>query len=97
MSWTQGTEDWGACGAAFAELGLGLNVSKANAYGVLSPPAGASVSKANIYSVLSPLPAGINVSKAVVYSVLNPVVSTKTRPLVNPPIVSGLIEGGLIC
>jgi hypothetical protein len=52
-------------------VGTGVNVSKANAYGVASPAKGASLSKANAYAAVAP-PAGVAASRAVLYAVLAP-------------------------
>ena len=52
MSWTQASDDWGCCVAAFTEIQTGINVSKVNAYSVLAQPLGISVSKVNVYAVL---------------------------------------------
>jgi hypothetical protein len=51
-------------------VATGVNVSKGNLYGALSPPAGETVSKANLYGAFSP-PLGVNVSKAIVYAVVS--------------------------
>lgn len=51
-------------------MATGINVSKANIYGVLTPSEGISVSKAVAYAVIQPLDPGINVSKALIYAVL---------------------------
>jgi hypothetical protein len=69
MSWTQATEDWGECVAAFFEIRTGESVSKVNVYSVLDVPSGESVSKVNVYSVLD-VPSGESVSKVNVYTVL---------------------------
>jgi hypothetical protein len=61
-------------------MATGVNVSKANLYAVLSPPAGVNVSKANLYAVLSP-PAGVGVSKANLYAVLYPTPSSPALPM----------------
>jgi hypothetical protein len=50
-------------------MATGVNVSKGNLYGAVSPPTGDGVSKANLYAVLAP-PIGVNVSKANLYAVL---------------------------
>jgi hypothetical protein len=62
-------------------MATGVNVSKANLYGVLAPPIAASVSKANLSAVLSP-PLGIGVSKANIYAVLSPVTASAQRSMV---------------
>ena len=64
-------------------MGNGVNVSKANAYAVVTPPSGAAVAKANAYAVIVP-PAGASVAKAVAYAVIvetDPPV-TNARPLI---------------
>ena len=50
-------------------INSGVNISKANAYAVVSIPAGVNISKANAYAVVS-IPAGVNISKASAYAVL---------------------------
>lgn len=50
--------------------GTGVNVSKANVYAVLMPPAGVSTSKVNPYAILAN-PPGLNVGKANVYAVFS--------------------------
>jgi hypothetical protein len=57
-------------------MATGVNVSKGNLYGALSPPTGDGVSKANLYAALSP-PIGVNVSKANLYAVLVPAVTQR--------------------
>jgi hypothetical protein len=52
-------------------ISTGVNVTKVNAYAVLSPPNGVSVSKAAVYAVLGPNQ-GVNTSKFVAYAVLFP-------------------------
>ena len=69
MSWTQASDDWGCCVAAFVEVRQGVGVSKANVYAVAAPKKGVDVSKANVYVVTAP-PKGVSVSKANVYAVL---------------------------
>jgi len=51
-------------------MATGVNVSKGNLYGALSPPAGETVSKGNLYGALSP-PVSVSVSKALIYAVLS--------------------------
>jgi hypothetical protein len=52
-------------------MATGVNVSKGNLYGALSPPQGVGVSKANLYAVIS-LQTGVLVSKANLYAALAP-------------------------
>jgi hypothetical protein len=61
-------------------MATGVNVSKANLYAVLTPPAGVGVSKANLYAALTP-PAGVGVSKANLYAVLYPTPSSPALPM----------------
>lgn len=89
MSWTQASDDWGACVAAFMEIPIGISVSKSNVYTVTGAPEGISVSKANVYTVARP-PVGISVSKAVVYSVISEAVSGGI--LLNPDMLGGFTQ-----
>lgn len=69
--------------------GTGVNVSKANAYAVLTTPSGLVATKANAYAVLTPK-SGNNVTKANAYAVLVPVTS-------NPPVwQSVLFANGVV-
>ena len=69
MSWTQASDDWGCCVAAFVEVRQGDDISKANAYAVLSSVKGVDVAKAGAFAVLSP-PIGVSVSKTYAYAIL---------------------------
>jgi hypothetical protein len=52
-------------------MATGVDVSKANLYGVLDPPVAENVSKGNAYAALLPPVAG-NVSKGNAYAALDP-------------------------
>jgi hypothetical protein len=74
MSWTFETaDDWGICVLAFAEIRIGVDVSKAAAYAVAAPKTGVDVSKAQAYGVAVP-PRGASVAKSVTYVAIAPAI-----------------------
>lgn len=68
--------------------GTGINVSKAQIYGVLGKSVGLNVSKALAYAVIQVYGPGINVSKALMYGVLTSGTTTGNVPSSGGPMSS---------